>query len=67
MTLRDKWNKVFDEISEDDRRFWLGVLEDEVKRIQTLRRARLVLVPRTQLASNTLSNRINSTSAGGVS
>ncbi|WP_371763358.1 hypothetical protein [Massilia sp.] len=67
MTLRDKWNRLFDEIGEDDRRFWLGVLEDEAKRIRSSRRAHLTLVASSQLTTNPLNNRINPTSASGVS
>lgn len=67
MTLRDKWNQVFDEIGEDDRCFWLGVLEDEAKRIRNSRRARLTLVPSNQLTTNAPNNRVNPTSASGTS
>jgi hypothetical protein len=67
MKLREKWNRIFDEINEDDRRFWLGVLEDEAKRIRNSRRTHLTLVPSTQLTTNPLNNRVNPTSASGIS
>jgi gluconate kinase len=67
MTARDKWNRAFDELDEDDRRFWLAVLEDEVRRARSLRRASLTLVTCSHLATNPSNNRVNPSPASGIS
>lgn len=44
MTLHERMAKAFAALNDDGRRFWLGVVEEEAKRVQEARRPVLRLI-----------------------
>lgn len=66
MEPRARWERMYDELDEDGRQFWMAVLEDEIEQKRALPRARLRLIDCAKITSNLTHNPVNSfTRSGG--
>ena len=66
MTPREEWDRMFDEIDEDGRRYVLAVLRSEFERTCALPRARLRLVDCSNVAASFSKGQVNSLPIGGA-